>query len=90
MRIESVKCDMCGIQKQETNHWLYAKYRNESIHFSVGPEESPGYSLDICGEECAHKILSQWLNMLQSKKETLAGTKPSASIVDSSCETSTD
>ena len=92
MRSVSVKCDVCGTQKQETNHWLYVNYRilerHESIEFSVEAGENK-LCLDICGDECAHKLLSQWLTGLKSSRDALQGTKPCVSIADESCGKST-
>lgn len=66
-------CDVCGVQKGETNHWLLAVTRpptpeepgEEGIAF--GPLDAslidpPSLKLEhICGHACAIKRFSQWL-----------------------------
>jgi hypothetical protein len=64
-----VKCDICKRQKQETNHWLVAITTPgfEGILFvpaDAACKPLPGgyVSKDLCGQECAHKELSAWLD----------------------------
>jgi len=71
MDVNTVKCDVCGRQKQETNHWLVAVAMPgiDGVMFvqaenALTPRE-PSYKYeDICGQECAHKRLSQYLATL--------------------------
>jgi hypothetical protein len=70
MNILTVKCDICGRQKQEVNHWLVAIVRSDYEGIIFQPAEScadPRNTLDyryedICGQECAHKRLSAYLD----------------------------
>lgn len=65
-------CDVCGRQKGSTNHWYVAITDpptaelpgSEGIAF--GPIEAETFDPalkreHICGQECLHKRLSQWL-----------------------------
>ncbi len=59
---------MCGRAKSETNHWLVAITRQGMGGIMFVPAEAvetprrEGYTYqDICGQECAHKRLSQYL-----------------------------
>lgn len=59
-------CDVCTTQKQETNHWLVALVGNDDLLFMPASNQSRGYfdglrREDICGADCAHTRLSQWL-----------------------------
>lgn len=65
--IATKACNVCGRLKQEVNHWLVAVIWKHDLTFfpsGVGRSESisgPFTLEDICGADCAHKRLSQWL-----------------------------
>lgn len=67
MRIETVKCDQCGAVKGESNHWLHmdvATNRDGNIiYVSIGRAKTEqGFErMDLCGQECFHKILDALL-----------------------------
>lgn len=72
MEFTGIKCDVCGREKKETNHWLVCITSpptaqapgTEGIAFGPAGSMSDDPSLkkeDICGQECAQKRLSQWL-----------------------------
>jgi hypothetical protein len=73
MDVSTVACNVCGRQKQETNHWLVAIVRDgfEGILFqpaeACSDPRNPDFKYeDICGQECSHKRLSRWLDTLNS------------------------
>lgn len=64
--IATKACNVCGRLKQEFNHWLVLTPSRHCITFI--PASMPVESVfesdvveDICGADCAHKRLSQWL-----------------------------
>jgi hypothetical protein len=62
---EKITCDVCGAEKQESNHWLLVgigKYDGIEVQreFSVMPWGSEYRHLKhACGEGCAGKMLTQ-------------------------------
>jgi hypothetical protein len=68
MQYPNYCCDVCGKDKGETNHW-FAVWAINEMEFRVLPwqEAVEASSLEkcqhICGEECLHKRLSQWLDI---------------------------
>lgn len=73
MEVISKACDTCGRQKQETNHWIVSlvKPGYEGIMFvpadAVEEPRIEGWEYeDHCGEGCATKRLSQWLEELHN------------------------
>ncbi len=79
MIVQAVKCDVCGKLKGETNHWLKVSPSvsrlDGGLMFSKDPDfQSGGLTQieDICGQECAHKRLSAWLESLNSNTERQA------------------
>ncbi len=58
-----VSCDICGEEKEQTNHWFVAY--DEGGEFRVSGL-TPSNSLDLvakhlCGESCVHKLLEEFL-----------------------------
>ncbi len=73
MLAETIKCDECGLEKRETNHWLVAITRPgfEGILFQPAEAtESPRNPLftykDLCGQGCAHTRLGRYLDDLKA------------------------
>lgn len=62
---EKVTCDVCGVERQESNHWLVASssiYDGVAVRseFSVRPWDGEYRHLQhLCGEGCAGKLLAQ-------------------------------
>lgn len=58
------RCAVCNIEKKQTNHWYVFDKTKVGLHihtFSWGLNEGDLDQLDyLCGEECAHKLLSQY------------------------------
>jgi len=62
-------CDICGAQRQDTNHWFLAEQLPNGI-LSFTPWDlprSPGYREQahiqhLCGQACAHKLLDAWMS----------------------------
>ena len=59
-----IECDVCEIEKKETNNWViirtaagsFQTFRHDSL------PQRHDEDMDICGEACAHKLYSQWLS----------------------------
>jgi len=61
-----ITCDICGSQKRQTNHWFVAYEESGELRISgwnslhlLSPETK-----HLCGETCAHKLISQFLMRL--------------------------
>ena len=76
-RKEQITCDMCGKQKQDTNHWfLITEGGERESHFvavsHIGFQESaPNRSwkiYDCCGEACVIKKVSELLHKTSDAK----------------------
>ena len=59
---EVIRCDICGSQKRQTNHWFVAYEESGELRISgwnslhvLSPETK-----HLCGETCAHKLISQF------------------------------
>jgi endogenous inhibitor of DNA gyrase (YacG/DUF329 family) len=71
-KVETFKCDQCGKQKQETNHWfvitpgltaaLILRTWNTADITAHGVRH-------LCGQQCVVAELNQWMND-QSAKPT--------------------
>ena len=77
MIASSVTCDVCGRQKQETNHWFLCFTMKGALGITFGayndrdlvPARRGLNIQDICGEACAHTRLSQFLDSLNPASE---------------------
>ena len=71
MRVEQVSCDVCGKQKQQSNHWFVLV--KEALSFSiVAPLNVPhviasedAELLDLCGESCVLRKVSELIGAPQ-------------------------
>lgn len=68
----TLRCDVCKLDSSLTSGWLIAitdpptPARPGSIGIAFGPIEAETFDPEmkrehVCGQECAHKRLSQWL-----------------------------
>jgi hypothetical protein len=58
-----ITCDICGSQKRQANHWFVVREESGELHISGWNSPhllSPG-TKHLCGETCAHKLISQVL-----------------------------
>lgn len=74
MEIPQIYCDVCGRAKAETNHWFVAVSNPKHVKgIAFGPSDalfSPEFTSEhICGQECLHKRLSQWLEFNSKQAE---------------------
>lgn len=61
MKFEGYKCDICGVDRGPTNHWLLGLVMNSALHLYPWDVELDGKDAmkHICGLTCASKMLSQ-------------------------------
>ena len=61
-----ITCDFCGSQKRQTNHWFVAYEESGELRISGWNSHyllSAG-TKHLCGETCAHKLISHFLMRL--------------------------
>ena len=84
MDVITVACNVCGRQKQETNHWIVAAIEPGAelgtiVFLSAGQaahvqaRNSDWRYEDLCGEACAHIRLSRWLDELKANSSITNG-----------------
>ena len=61
MKVDTYKCDVCGIVKGENNHWFRIDTAAglELNAWNVAPMTST--SVDLCSDSCVIKTVQQWL-----------------------------
>jgi endogenous inhibitor of DNA gyrase (YacG/DUF329 family) len=62
-KVETFKCDQCGKQKQETNHWYAIDWSgvNRTVYrWSDAP--SLVTLKHLCGQACVVAELNSWMN----------------------------
>jgi hypothetical protein len=59
-----VVCDVCAIEKKETNNWFKVSIFNDGLHIypshTILPRKHP--YRDVCGHVCAQKLLGRWMS----------------------------
>lgn len=54
-------CDECGVERGTENHWFSAWSSQPGVRFE--PYRSGAVKdIDLCGRECAQKVLERWLD----------------------------
>ena len=63
-RKEQVTCDVCGAQKQETNHWFMLSVGDQDIFVLASSSYRDNYAepIDLCGEACVLKKVSELIS----------------------------
>jgi endogenous inhibitor of DNA gyrase (YacG/DUF329 family) len=74
-KVETFRCDQCGKQKAEVNHW-YVAVREASIRDSSWLKVMPwpdGHLANgarhLCGQSCVVAELNAWMNEARELKE---------------------
>jgi hypothetical protein len=63
----TINCDVCGKQKGEVNHWFVIDVDSEGCHIQefgvtdLNPENRNRTMKDVCGAECAIKVVQRFL-----------------------------
>ena len=63
-RKEQVTCDVCGAQKQETNHWFIVTVLpgGEAVIAGCAFGSAGNFFADCCGEACVLKKVSELIS----------------------------
>jgi hypothetical protein len=58
----TVRCDVCQIQKQQTNRWWVVAIQGKGI-FTIrdAHRTRPANGVDVCGQNCAHTLFDRWM-----------------------------
>lgn len=74
MKVQIYQCDECGVQKQESNHWVVGFIwppGSAPISFlpwpDAGPQGNSPNVIHLCGEGCAAKVLSKQIAKWKEK-----------------------
>jgi hypothetical protein len=73
-------CDICGEEKEQTNHWFVAYIENGDFHISglnssniVNPAAK-----HLCGQNCMHKMLDEFLTSTEGAHTQPTGAAKAA------------
>jgi len=73
MKVETYKCDQCGKQKQDSNHWFVLSENSQA--FIVYPWDAKcadrADAKHLCSEGCSSKVLSRWATKAARDAEDL-------------------
>ena len=72
MKIDTYRCDVCGMIKGENNHWFRIdrnEFRLELTAWGVVPPTAT--SVDLCSDECVIKMVGKFL----TQQATASGSR---------------
>ncbi len=60
---QAISCDICGTDKQQTNHWFVAYEQNGELRISGWNTQSRlrSGSKHLCGQTCLHKLVDEFM-----------------------------
>jgi hypothetical protein len=63
MIYENLRCDICGIDKKETNHWFVAFEDKGALKLSawVAVKQKRKVMKHLCGHRCVHRLIDVFL-----------------------------
>jgi hypothetical protein len=72
-----ITCDICGSQKRQANHWFIACAESGELRIRGWDSAHlrPIGTKHVCGETCAHKLVSQFLMTLVNVETQRAADK---------------
>jgi hypothetical protein len=78
MEVTTLECDVCGEQKSDKEEWFVAISTVDMIRFCPASEWANDRWVvrkpeDICGQDCCHRRLSQWLDEANRKRSANRG-----------------
>lgn len=77
MIVNSFRCDICGIQKGETNHWysLEKTVKNDipRLELLAAIYTDPSY-MHLCSDACVVKAVQGWLSAQTEASQKSIGT----------------
>jgi hypothetical protein len=63
MKVETYKCDVCGKQKADVNHWWLISSGGSSLLIAPWSMETVrSFEFHLCGAECVGKKVNEFLN----------------------------
>jgi hypothetical protein len=56
---QTITCDICGAEKQQTNHWFVAFFQGAELRITAwtANSRSRAGSKHLCGQTCLHKLV---------------------------------
>ena len=90
---QAITCDMCGIDKRQTNHWFVAYEQAGELRVNdwTSRHRLRADSKHLCGQKCLHKLVDDFMaRSIASPAKTAAGEEgaDSASVSEDTSLTS--
>ncbi len=60
---QAISCDICGSEKQQTNHWFVAYEHNGELRLTgwASPKTHRANMKHLCGQKCVHRLLDEFM-----------------------------
>ena len=75
---QAISCDICGSEKQQTNHWFVAYESAGELRLAAwhGPKSKRAVVKHLCGQKCVHRLLDEFM-----AKETASNAHVAPAVV---------
>jgi len=83
---QAISCDICGMEKKQTNHWFVANEQGGELRVSGWNSRNrlrPG-SKHLCGQTCLHKLVDDFMARALTERGPQAAANNAASEVQES------
>lgn len=73
---QAISCDICGTDKQQTNHWFIAFDQGAELRISGfnAKDRFRSGAKHLCGQTCLHKLVDEFMARTIAKKTPAAET----------------
>jgi len=65
--VTKVLCEVCGIEKKETNHWYMVGKKADKFLLLAWHEQSQRNYRHVCGQQCGHKLLDEFFQKVSAQ-----------------------
>ena len=71
---QSISCDVCGMEKKQTNHWFVAREHGGELHLGAWGARSRARAgvKHLCGQTCLHKLVDEFIARLLAMRSPAA------------------
>ena len=90
---QAISCDICGRDKQQTNHWFVVYEHGAELRISGWNSQArtSAKAKHLCGQTCLHKLVDEFMartiavrQAVLQEEEGIAESKPAIAVTDTS------
>ncbi len=81
---QAISCDICGSEKQQTNHWFVAYESAGELRLAAwhGLKNKRAMVKHLCGQKCVYRLLDEFMAKQTALNAQMASTTATAPIAE--------